>query len=66
MVAALEQDVELRLRAVCALFGQQAAVQKSSNFASTFQNQGFDKVDAARYGKLCTLFCLYVPLGLYD
>lgn len=48
MVAALEQDVELRLRAVCALFGQQAAVQKSSNFASTFQNQGFDEVDAAR------------------
>ncbi|KAH8488162.1 hypothetical protein H0E87_024010 [Populus deltoides] len=66
MVAALEQDVELRLRAVCALFGQQAAVQKSSNFVSTFQNQGFDEVDAARYGKLCTLFCLYVPLGLYD
>lgn len=48
MVATLEQDEELRLRAVCALFGQQAAVQKSSNFTSTFQNQGFDKVDATR------------------
>lgn len=48
MVATLEQDEELRLRAVCALFGQQAAVQKSSNFMSTFQNQGFDKVDATR------------------
>ncbi|XP_073260769.1 uncharacterized protein [Populus alba] len=46
MVATLEKDEELRLRAVCALFGQQAAVQKSSNFTSTFQNQGFDKVDA--------------------
>lgn len=48
MVATLEKDEELRLRAVCALFGQQAAVQKSSNFTSTFQNQGFDKVDATR------------------
>lgn len=48
MVATLEKDEELRLRAVCALFGQQAAVQKSSNFMSTFQNQGFDKVDATR------------------
>lgn len=48
MVATLEQDEELRLRAVCALFGQQAAVQKSSNFMSNFQNQGFDKVDATR------------------
>lgn len=48
MVATLEQDEELRLRAVCALFGQQAAVQKSSNFMSTFENQGFDKVDATR------------------
>ncbi|CAK7335676.1 unnamed protein product [Dovyalis caffra] len=48
MVAALEQEVELRLKAVCALFGQQAAVEKSSNFYSTFLNQGFDKVDAAR------------------
>ncbi|CAK7347657.1 unnamed protein product [Dovyalis caffra] len=48
LIAALEQEVELCLRAVCALFGQQDAVEKSSNFSSTFQNQVFDKVDAAR------------------
>ncbi|KAJ6679239.1 hypothetical protein OIU79_019073 [Salix purpurea] len=47
MVAALQQDVELCLRAVCALFGQ-AAAQKSSKFTASLQNQGFDKVDAAR------------------
>ncbi|KAB5526778.1 hypothetical protein DKX38_020625 [Salix brachista] len=47
MVAALQQDVELCLRAVCALFGQ-AAAQKSSKFTASLQNQGFEKVDAAR------------------
>ncbi|KAF9689262.1 hypothetical protein SADUNF_Sadunf01G0073600 [Salix dunnii] len=49
MVAAIKQDAELHLRAVCALFGQQFPVEKSSNFYSTFPNGGFDKADVARY-----------------
>ncbi|KAG5228272.1 keratin, type cytoskeletal [Salix suchowensis] len=63
MVAAIEQDAELHSRAVCALFGQQVAVEKSSNFHSTFPNGGFDKVDAARGAALAEFLINGDPQG---
>ncbi|KAJ6393582.1 hypothetical protein OIU77_022921 [Salix suchowensis] len=63
MVAAIEQDAELHSRAVCALFGQQVAVEKSSNFHSTFPNGGFDKVDAARGSALAEFLINGDPQG---
>ncbi|KAJ6714377.1 hypothetical protein OIU85_025932 [Salix viminalis] len=63
MVAAIEQDAELLSRAVCALFGQQVDVEKSSNFHSTFPNGGFDKVDAARGAALAEFLINGDPQG---
>ncbi|KAJ6426498.1 hypothetical protein OIU84_022153 [Salix udensis] len=63
MVAAIEQDAELLSRAVCALFGQQVDVEKSSNFHSTFPNGGFDKVDAARGAALAEFLINGNPQG---
>ncbi|MCL7030842.1 hypothetical protein MKW94_007459 [Papaver nudicaule] len=48
MLSSLEEDPELCLRAVCALYRQKFPIEKSLNVASHSNNRGFNEYDALR------------------